>query len=174
MTARLAYAGVLVALGACSWETTEPEAIGPRGVPRAPGETPVQTSAPRASAPVVEDPVPAFVLPSTEEPKKEEEEKERDYGADLSQALGSPVDCLAQRTLTDAPEAITINLEAYVMDSGGVGRAYASSAALAADELDCVRRRLEAVRLATPIEEAPRRVTSTIRLELKKPENPGR
>lgn len=102
-------------------------------------------------------------------PAKEPEP--RDYGAELLQAMGSPIACLAPRKGSAAPTQLRIDLDAYVMPSGGVGRAYARSAELDATELDCLRRRVEALRLETPIEGAPREVHASIQLALKAAES---
>lgn len=174
MTLRWAAALSLGLWLGCTWDTTEPHSSGPRGVPRRPGDDVAPTPARKAApfTPATQAPL----SPPPEEPAAEEEEKkekERDYGAELMQTMGSPIDCLASRATTDAPQVITIELEAYVMPSGGVGRGYARSAELSSDELDCVRRRLETKRLAPPNGDEPKRVTTTIRLELKKPGNPG-
>jgi hypothetical protein len=101
------------------------------------------------------------------EDKPKEEEKERDYSRELQTAIGSPLGCLKPRPSDRAPPEIVIHIGAHVMPSGGVGRAEVSSPQLDADEVKCVRQLAEARRLSPPIEDAPRRVDATIRLEPK-------
>lgn len=162
---------ISAACAACSWQTTEPKSAGERGVPRSGAKDLSVAPAPAADeAPLVPVPTPVAETAVAAAPA---EEKKRDYGAELLRAVGSPVDCLVPRSTSDAPAVLAIDIEAYVMPSGGVGRGVARSALLGEEELSCIRRRIEAIRLSPPIEEAPRRVSTTWRLELQKPGNPG-
>lgn len=102
-----------------------------------------------------------------------EEEKKRDLGQELLAAIGSPTDCLRPRTGPDVPASISVALEAVVVESGMVTRAYARSSALAPEENECVRKRLAGVSLRGPIEEAPRSVTATLEFKQKSAEKPA-
>lgn len=126
--------------------------------PPAPPPPPEETSVPPPPRP--EPPAAPAAVPA-------EPPKARDYSAELLQALGNPLDCLAPRKGTAAPPKLQIDFDAYVMPSGGVGRAYARATDLDASELDCLRRRVEALRLTPPIEDAPRAVHASVQLTLK-------
>lgn len=167
MTARwiaCTVAAEIVLVAACgSSDTTA--STRPRGVRNAPSPA----AAPSTGAPP--EPPPPPPPPSVPAPKPVvrkplDPPKERDYPAELLGAVGDPSACLTARKGAEAPPDLNIDLEAYVMPSGGVGRAYARSALLTEAELDCLRRRLETLRFATPVDDTPRRVTATLRLTL--------
>ena len=101
------------------------------------------------------------------EEKDEEPEKKRDYNAELLAALGTPNDCLKPRQGDDSPAEIKVELEGHFLETGAMSRAYARSAQLAPEELQCVSSRLQALRLAAPVEEAPRTVQATLTFKLK-------
>jgi hypothetical protein len=95
-------------------------------------------------------------------------EDDRDYRAELLSAIGSPAGCLKSRVGPDAPSEILISVEASVVETGVVTRAYASSSQLDDDELECVKGRLQALRLRAPIPNAPRSISATLELKLQK------
>jgi hypothetical protein len=97
----------------------------------------------------------------------------RDYGAELRAALGDPSGCLAARTGPDAPREIGIEFEAHVMAAGNVSRGYVRSPQLVAEELECLRKRIEPLRLRPPIDDAPRTVRATLKLVLETPAKTG-
>lgn len=130
----------------------------------APEARPAAAPPPLAPTPPPPRPPPPPAAPAA---APAEEPEPRDYAAELLQGLGSPIDCLAPRAGSVAPPKLRIDFDAYVMPSGGVGRAYARSADLEASELACLRRRVEGLRLAPPIEGAPREVHASLQLELK-------
>jgi hypothetical protein len=90
----------------------------------------------------------------------------RNLQTELESMMGSPVTCLAARTAKEAPSQITISLTANVMPSGAVGRGEVSAPGLSPDELSCVRSRLESLRFAQPVENAPRTVSGSISITL--------
>lgn len=149
--------------------------------PRGPGnqELAVPRTADQKTAAKADEPykspfdedTPTGAAAQPEEEKKEEEKEERDLGAELKSALGSPASCLKPREAENAPDRITISISAQLVGSGRVTRASVSGAQLEASEIDCVRRRVEAIRLGE-VEDAPRGVSTSVELELKKPANP--
>jgi hypothetical protein len=64
------------------------------------------------------------------------------------------------------PSQISIAVDATVVESGLVTRAYASSSQLDAEELKCIEQRLSTLRMRAPIEAAPRGIRATIELAL--------
>jgi hypothetical protein len=102
--------------------------------------------------------------PNAAEP---EAEKKRDLSAELLSAVGTPTACLHARTGADAPSSIRVDVEAYLIETGMVTRAYARSSALDPEEIECVRKRVASLRLRAPIEEAPRSVSATLEFKLK-------
>ena len=102
-----------------------------------------------------------------EEPQKEAEK--RDYSAELKNAIGGPVDCLKPRGGPDSPAEIRVDLEAYFLETGAMSRGYARSSQLDEGELQCIRSRLESIRLRAPIDQAPRSVQTTLTFKLKNP-----
>ena len=163
-------------LGACGWDEKASGPSDPRrggGGPRAPQA--VQPAAPPRPATAAPLPLqqPAGQHPSMFKPaeaaaeKPETEEQPRDYPAELLSALGAPVDCLKPRSGPDAPPLIRVDLEAHVLESGLVTRAYARSSQLEETELDCIRRRLGSLHLPAPVEAAPRGINATLELKLK-------
>jgi hypothetical protein len=163
-----------VALIAC-WDEVEPQTR-----PRGPGiTTPASPSQPEESdedreadpfaAPIERQPA----APEAADAPAEEEEPERDYAAELRDAVGSPASCLKPRIAEDAPDHITISVEATVMNGGNISRSYVTSTGLDAEELECVQRQVSSKRLPSEVEDAPRSVVTSIELELKKPEKPG-
>ena len=78
--------------------------------------------------------------------------------------IGSPAACLTPRPANEAPARVRIGLTASVMPSGAVGRGEVSAPGLSPSEIDCVRKRVESVRFAPPIENAPFTVNGSITL----------
>lgn len=164
---------VLAALG-CGGGSQEPEAVSQvsaRGLRRAGEERKAPVPEP---APAAEDP-PAVRFPLEPQPtapsepaQAEKPAKERDYSAELLGALGNSSNCVRPRLAGSAPaQDIQVELEAYVMAGGNVSRSYVRSGQLDGEESECIRRRLEGVRLAAPIEGAPRAIRASFKLALK-------
>jgi len=177
----LVVAALALTSAACGDEPGDPA---PQAAPRGPSnedvgtaetpETPQPTARPPEPEPYkspFEDDTPGPSAPAAEAEKKKEEE-ERDLGAELKSALGSPVGCLTPRPADQAPDRITIAISAQLVGSGRITRATASASQLEASELDCVRRRVEAIRLRGPVDDAPRGVSTSVELELKTPQPP--
>ena len=121
-----------------------------------------------AASPIAPAAKPAAEAPAAAKPAAEEKPA-RDLGAELATAVGNLAACVQPRTAgsgTAAGTTLAIGLEAVVTENGIVTRSSVRASALEAPELDCVRRRLAAVRLRAPVEEAPRTVTTSITLTL--------
>lgn len=133
----------------------------PAAAPQQPAPQPFQfppdnTPAP-AAAPAAED-QPAAAAPEGPPP--------RDYSGELKSLVGSPSGCLKPRVGAQAPREIMVTVEAVVMESGMVSRAYARAADLDDDELSCIRARLGSARMSGGVENAPRTVTTTVSMVL--------
>lgn len=145
----------------------------PRGLPPAakPVRVPNAAPAPEPAAPKAawdERPRPGVV--GAKPTASAADAPERDYAAELRAALGDPASCLKPRLAGDAAlSELTIELEAYLLEPGNVGRSYARSRELDPEELACVQRRLGGVRLSSPIDQAPRAVHTSVKVQLKAP-----
>jgi hypothetical protein len=177
MSARLRALAALLVLFGCGWDEvgnapSPSQRGGPREVTVAPPRPPPAPAAP-AQPQLAQQPQPAADRPSMFKPaaaKTEEEAKKepaRDYPAELLAAVGTPVSCFKPRVGPEAPPEIRIALDVHVIESGMVTRAYARSAQLDESELDCVRKRLGALRLRAPVDAAPRSISATLELKLK-------
>ena len=127
--------------------------------------------APAAQAPVEPSPEPAkpFVFPDDPAPaaaanpgaeaQPEGNEQQgpppRDYSGELKGLVGSPSGCLKPRVGARAPREITVTVDAVVMESGMISRAYARSSDLDDEELACIRARLGSARMQPAVEAAP-------------------
>jgi hypothetical protein len=60
-----------------------------------------------------------------------------------------------------------------VLESGTVVSATARAAALTPEELECVNKRLESTRLPANVKDAPRRVSTTLKLTFKAQPDPA-
>lgn len=172
----------LLLAAACSRKPAEPEparAAPTRGLGRA---EPPST----APAPPPEQPPPPFQFPSstpppTNEPKpidpnaiaaegeaqaEAEGPPPRDYSSELKALIGSPSGCLKERVGATAPREISVTVEAVVMETGLISRAYARSSELDDEELACIRARLGSARMGPDVEQAPRSVTTTLTMVL--------
>ena len=133
----------------------------------APQPLPEQPTAPPAlpnEAPPDEPREEAATLPAEQAAPDDPEKPPRNMSAELESMIGSPASCLAPRPANEAPSQVSISLGASVMPSGAVGRGEVSAPGLSPTELDCVRKRLESVRFAPPIENAPFTVNASITL----------
>jgi hypothetical protein len=150
--------GVLVA---------DPVAPSPTPANPSPSEQPYTHSAdnPLPEIKAGEEPPPGTT--TAEEAAPDEPAKpQRNLQAELETMMGSPVTCLAPRPAKEAPSQISISLTANVMPSGAVGRGEVSAPGLSPEELSCVRSRLESLRFAQPVENAPRTVSGSISITL--------
>jgi hypothetical protein len=127
---------------------------------RFPDDTPAPTAAPAAEG------QPAPAAPEGPPP--------RDYSGELKSLVGSPSGCLKPRVGAQAPREISVTVEAVVMESGMVSRAYARAGDLDDDELSCIRARLGSARMGGGVENAPRTVTTTISMVLQPATTPVR
>lgn len=108
--------------------------------------------------------------PTVAEKKQEApaEAKKRDFAAELTAQLGSAVSCLAPRTEASTLRSVDVGIVANITPSGRVSRAEIS-AGLSNDELACLRQRVESASLSPPFDEAPFRVSASLRFELAPP-----
>jgi hypothetical protein len=165
---KTAFAMPLLWALACGYGTADPTAPSPpppRGLPRA-----TSTDRPPPKPAAVPSPEPFRWLDESKAPKPaapveaSPDAGKRDYEAELRAALGDPSSCLAARTDAGAKGEIRIDVEAYVMAHGNISRGYVRAPQLAAEELECIRKRITPLRLRPPIEDAPRAVRTTLRL----------
>jgi hypothetical protein len=137
-----------------------PQPEQPSAIPAEPYR-PSEPSAEPAQEPAEE---PAGEVVSAEEAAPDEEKPPRNFSRELESMVGSPATCLAPRPANEAPAQVRIALSASVMPSGAVGRGEVSAAGLSPSELECVKQRVENLRFAPPIENAPFTVSGTITL----------
>lgn len=136
-----------------------PDPQAPTAVPMLPNEAPSDWNAePSKNQPERE------TLTADEAAPDEPEKAPRNFSSELASMIGSPVNCLAPRTAKEAPAEVRITLSASVMPSGTVSRGEVSAPDLSTSELECVKKRLESLRFAPPIENAPFTVNGSITL----------
>jgi hypothetical protein len=159
------------------WACGNSQAASPSRPPRERGIGPVQ-AVPNAPAPAAIEqpsepppPLPAAKPEGTnqaqaqpEDQPAEEEKPQRNFSNELVQLVGSPLDCLKVRPPENAPSTLEISLSTKVMPSGAVAGSEVSAPGLEADELACLRRRVEKIHFAQPIENAPFPVSGSLRL----------
>lgn len=92
-----------------------------------------------------------------------EEAEGRDLEADLRRAFGAPADCLSEETRDAMGDALTLQVSVRVTPAGRVVSAEVTGGALSEADRACLTRRAEGIRMAAPIEDAPRTVSATIR-----------
>jgi hypothetical protein len=104
---------------------------------------------------------------STQEEEEAEEEavaeKPRDFSTELRRMLGDLGSCVQAR----APEkagAINISVTAHVMPSGAAPYSEVDASQLEAEELKCVKARVEGVHFAPPIKDAPFTVQASVQV----------
>ena len=94
----------------------------------------------------------------------DKDEPARNLSTELAQAFGSPASCLQPRANASAPTSIDLALSTSIMPSGSVAQSEVQAAGLDSAETACLRARLEGLHFRTPIEDAPRRVSTTLHL----------
>lgn len=168
--------GLSIATAACGWGETGAEANPRTRGPAHPAPAVTEpakrvdlgSSGPVAKAQpqgeVLKAPAPVLA----EKPAEPEKEK-RDLSRDLRAAVGTPTACLRPRTGADVPPKVVVDVEAHLVETGLVTRAYVRSSQLEEAELECLQKRVAAVRLAPPIEESPRAVTTSIEFKFAAP-----
>lgn len=153
--------GVLLLLTIGCGEDREPPPRGVRGVGSAAPAPAAATEPPRRRrqplAPSVMEPAPAEMTA-----EMAPEAPERDYAAELRRIAGDPQSC---GELGPATSDITIRLSATVTSQGVVTRGSASGPVPAAVQT-CLKQRIERGRFRAPVEDAPRRVSAQIELEV--------
>lgn len=178
MAARVAVIGVcalLPLMAACSKRESYPnQPLRQRGViiapepPQPAGEAPIPQLPPDPSQnptePAQEQLQPQTVSAEEAKPDAPADKPPRNLRQELETMMGSPVSCLAARPANAAPNRVDISLSASVMPSGAVGRAEVSAPGLNPEEVACLRARLETLRFAQPIENAPFTVNGSITL----------
>lgn len=151
---------------------------------RGPADLPAPVAAPASPAPASRQarPVPSPQLgsPSRAEPAaaapavaSPEAPTERDPLPDaLRRAFGTPTDCISGPTRErlssgDGARRLTVQVQVVVTGSGRVTRASVSGSQLAEDDLECLRRRAQALRIDVPIPDAPRSITAAIEYDVR-------
>ena len=164
---------VLVIVTACSRKAPAPAAPPPpnRGLRPAPvpaaEQQPTQEPAPPPFEFPPDDPKAAEQKPAAEEqPAAAAGPPPRDYAGELKGLVGTPSGCLKPRAGAQSPREISVTVEAVVMESGMISRAYARAGDLDDDELACIRARLGTARMQSGVEGAPRTVTTSVSLVL--------
>ena len=142
-----------------------------RGVGALLGAQPEEATKPSTeSAPPTPPPLAAAApeaqggTPEAAPPPAEEDKPRRNFQSELVQLVGSPLDCLKARPAEDAPSSLEISLSTKVMPSGAVAQSEVSAPGLEPDEIACLRRRVENIHFAAPIENAPFPVSGSLRL----------
>lgn len=98
----------------------------------------------------------------TRESEEETTPVERDFPSELRAAIGSPTSCGALGAHTTR---VSIRFSAVVTENGIVTRGTVSGSAMPPATLACLQTRLERVRLAGDIENAPRTISASIDLD---------
>ena len=97
-------------------------------------------------------------------PAEADDKPRRNFPSELVQLVGSPLDCLKARPAEDAPSSLEIALSTKVMPSGAVAQSEVSAPGLEPEEIACLRKRVENIHFAAPIENAPFPVSGSLRL----------
>lgn len=130
-----------------------------------PAQLPPRTEVPLAQLTANDQPPDTTITTTAEEAAPDAPDKpRRNLQGELESMMGSPVDCLEARPASSAVSTIAISLSANVMPSGAVGRGEISAPGLRPAEISCLRARLESIRFAQPIENAPLAVHGSLTL----------
>jgi hypothetical protein len=90
----------------------------------------------------------------------------RNYVAELATAVGSPAACIDTAIARTMHGRLSIQITATVMASGGVTRATASGGSLPESVVTCMQARALAARIAGPVEDAPRTISTTLTFDV--------
>lgn len=107
--------------------------------------------------------------PASEPNQGDKKPAKPDLPAHLQQGMAAAPSCVQPRPQDSAQKQLGIAVTAHVMATGSVSRAEVSASGLQRSELDCLKRMAEGVRFPTPVEDAPKRVSTTVTLELEAP-----
>lgn len=80
----------------------------------------------------------------------------------LRRAFGTPTACIGEASRARLAGSFTVRVQVVVTSSGRVTRASVSGSQLAEEDLECLRRRAEALRIAVPVPDAPRSIAVSI------------
>jgi hypothetical protein len=153
-------------LGACGGDKDPPRPGRKRGINLFAENAPAVAKGTIGEAP----PLPPSAAEGTGQPSAEAntdpkaEKEPRDFNAELVRMLGNPASCLDPHPVDNAPPQIDIALSTNVMPSGSVSSSSVSAAGLSANEVGCLRGRVESLHFAPPIENAPFSVHGSVRL----------
>ncbi len=123
------------------------------------------TPPPAAPALALDEPGPASGPP--EGAGAAEAPRARALGDELRAAISDIGGCLDVTTAASLGGALAVDVSATALPSGHLQRASVSASGLPAPALACIRARVEAATLRTPIEGAPRTVSTTLRYEVR-------
>ena len=90
----------------------------------------------------------------------------RDYGDDLREAIGDISGCLDPQTAAGLSGSLSVSVSATAMPSGRLQRVSVSAGSLPPAAQSCIRSRVESSMMPTPIEGAPRSVSTTLRFQV--------
>ncbi len=80
----------------------------------------------------------------------------------LERAFGTPTACISEPTRARLRGTLTIQVQVTVTSSGRVTRASVSASQLAPEDLECMRRHAETLRIAPEVPNAPRSITASV------------
>jgi hypothetical protein len=164
---------LLLLCGACSRRHVQPIAAPPvptdqRAQVKAPEPVqPASPPSPAQAAPWTQT-VSSAVVAAPPQPAKENTEEEkppRDLAAELQAMMAQASACLESRVAGEGPTGTELAVTAHIMPSGAVRHGDASGSGLKPQELACVKRQVESLHFAPPIENAPTSVSAARKLE---------
>jgi hypothetical protein len=127
----------------------------------APEPTPLELAPPPATAVVIEE-----TIGTPSEAPAEPTAPRRDYGDDLREAIGDISGCLDPQTAASLSGSLSVSVSATAMPSGRLQRVSVSAGSLPPAAQSCIRSRVESAMIATPIDGAPRSVSTTLRFQV--------
>jgi hypothetical protein len=90
----------------------------------------------------------------------------RDYGNDLREVIGDISGCLDPQIAAGLSGSLSVSVSATAMPSGRLQRASVSAGSLPRAAQDCIRARVESAMIPTPIDRAPRSISTTLRFQV--------
>lgn len=140
---------------------------GPVAAPPGPGSSPSDFGARRGTARPFAPPSPAAASTGPRGAEADEvDESGVDLRAALQRAFGSPAHCISSETRAHLGDSLSLLVSVRVTGTGRVVSATVTGSSLSDDDLSCMRRHAESLRLPSPIEDAPRTVAASVRYEV--------
>jgi len=162
-----ALAIALLLLAGCGEDAPGPMSRPGRGIPSRPDlPPPIDEPAPRARSPrrAATSALPPVepVEPAVEVRPPPEADPAQELPQALQRAFGTPAACISEPTRARLGSELRVHVTVVATGSGRVTRASVTSPALAEEDLDCLRRHAESLRLPGPIPGAPRSIATAI------------